>query len=82
MSRSRKRTPISPNACASSEKGDKVRANTVCQSCPGCLSYACWILPHRAAFIAIHTLTPRRSAILVYSIPNLRRCTTFSDIFL
>ncbi|MFA5810000.1 MAG: hypothetical protein WC935_06665 [Thermoleophilia bacterium] len=27
MSRSRKRTPISPNACASSEKGDKVRAN-------------------------------------------------------
>jgi hypothetical protein len=27
MSRSRKRTPISPNACASSEKRDKVRAN-------------------------------------------------------
>ena len=27
MSRSRKRTPVSPNACASSEKDDKARAN-------------------------------------------------------
>lgn len=27
MSRSRKRTPISPNACASSEKNDKARTN-------------------------------------------------------
>ena len=27
MSRSRKRTPVSPNACASSKKGEKVCAN-------------------------------------------------------
>jgi len=46
-------------------------------SCLGLLD-----MPHRAAFFAIHGLTPRRSVIFVYSIPNLRRCTTFSDIFM
>jgi hypothetical protein len=39
-------------------------------------------VPHRAAFFAIHRLTPRCSAILAYAIPNLRRCKTFSEIFM
>ena len=43
--------------------------------------YAFRILPHRAAFFAIHRVTPRCSAMLVYDMPNLRRCNTFSEIF-
>ena len=36
----------------------------------------------RMALDAIHRLTPSRSQMLAYPIPNLRRCTTFSDILM